>query len=108
MINSTTVSCGVKQLSELRTQPQRLLQQTKNAYHPAEPFGKFSTIVFSDATSSQAQYTGTTFTKFIRDNKLGTVVKSQSIKNPNSRNKIATWVWNINWRRVNQYLKSTQ
>lgn len=40
-------------------------------------------------------YNGERFAQYVRENKLGNVLKSESARNPNSGNQIAVWIWTV-------------
>lgn len=97
-----TGCCGLKEIDGLQSRAIDSLEQvvqyrTKNL---------FCSVVFSDNTRWDKR--GIKLGKYIEENKLGSIVKTRSVKNPNSNNTINVWVWNINvkalFKHVNKEL----
>jgi hypothetical protein len=74
-----------------------------DAYYEAvyNTFRKGYTYIFSDNNKGEGQ----DIAKFIRKNKLGKIVSSGWTRNPNSGNKICTWVWIYNGKKVKKDAK---
>jgi len=72
-------------------------QRAWDAYWDAQEdaFEKGYCYIFSDNDKGA----GASIAKFIRDNDLGKIVSSGWGKNPNSGNKICTWIWRYNGKR---------
>ena len=68
---------------------------------------RFRYAIFSQA-GVQAKY-GVTFAKFIEDNKLGKVVRADSKfhKNPNSGNMLTAWIWTLDEKAIDAWLKES-
>lgn len=48
---------------------------------------------------------GQNFYKFIKDNKLGDVVKTKVKENKNSGNKLVCYIWDFDRKVINEFLK---
>lgn len=59
-------------------------------------------ILFTGVTKKRY---GQKFKKYILDNKLGTVIETESKRNPNSSNRIKTWVWTLNVTKLKSWFK---
>lgn len=51
---------------------------------------------------------GKALAAYIKDNKLGTIISSEIRVNPNSKNKIQTWIWHVNKRALSKWLKENK
>jgi hypothetical protein len=103
MISGTDISCGVYQLSDLGNSAKRLIQEAWDHNEGgAEWAEEFIHLIFSDNTSRGR---GDNLAQVIKTKKLGPIYTTRPRKNPNSTNNIKTWVWSVNWDKVEKYLK---
>lgn len=95
------ISCGVRELVDLYDDPKTLIHNllTDEYLDYDENQFRFSQVIFSDNLTESGRKRrrcgGIELAKFIRDNKLGTLVESRTIVNRNTGNKIKTWIWNV-------------
>ena len=66
---------------------------------------RFRYAIFSQA-GARAKY-GVAFAKFIQENKLGKVVRADGKfhKNPNSGNMLTAWIWTLDEKAIDAWLK---
>lgn len=105
MLESTPISCGVRELLEFggADSPEEFLlksiQDSEDFYYsPLTTLDaiNFKFFIFSDKTAKGSNpVTGTKFAKWVVKNKLGTIISSAIRTNPNSGNKIRVWIWDI-------------
>jgi len=87
-----TSCCGVDEIEALeRTAKESLLEICEEKYGWGASQQAF--ILFTDITTSGR---GRKLSKYITDNKLGDVIKTNPKTNPNSGNRVTVWVWAIN------------
>jgi len=101
---TTQVSCGVGQFSELPhfvEFPRESLSAIVNS--PAEK----AQWIFSDMAHSKS-CNGSRVAFFITQNKLGTLVESPTVPNPNSGNVIQTWIWTVSKREIAEFLSKNE
>lgn len=93
------ISCGVRELVGLEGDPKRLIRDLlTDEYSAYDEEFRFSQVIFSDNLTEggrKRKSCGVELAKFIRGNKLGTLVESRTITNRNTGNKIKTWIWNV-------------
>jgi hypothetical protein len=112
-IDDSGVSCGVMMLPEVATISDHEFIESVN-YRPEKgfdpfnvkawdidyndaPFQKGYSYIFSDAVKFG---NGRRIAALIKKHKLGTLVKTRAATNPNSGNKIETWIWRYNGKKV--------
>ena len=68
---------------------------------------RFRYAIFSQA-GARAKY-GVAFAKFIEENRLGKVVRADSKfhKNPNSGNMLTAWIWTLDEKAIDAWLKES-
>jgi len=101
---TTQISCGVGQFSDLVQfveHPRKSLSAIVNS--PAEK----AQWIFSDMAYSKS-CNGSRVAFFITQNKLGTLVESQIVTNPNSGNAIQTWIWTVSKRQIAEFLSKNE
>lgn len=102
MINNTTC-CGVKDYNGLcGFTPKQVLQRISRSWFERRKEGRGAFLMFTDVNGVKK---GLAVKKYIEDSKLGTVTKSPSRKNPNSRNKITVFLWAINKQKFYKWAK---
>lgn len=94
------ISCGVRELVGLDDDPKTLIANLLDEEYLEydDKSFRFSQVIFSDNLTEggrKRKSGGVELAKFIRDNKLGTLVESRTITNRNTGNKIKTWIWNV-------------
>lgn len=106
-LEETSISCGVRQLYGVRDkEPKEVLYE---ALKDVRPWGvdwqlnnmRFGIILFSDKVArprgaKYSKFGGVKFAEFVIENKLGKIISSDIITNPNTSNKIQVWVWQLN------------
>lgn len=120
MIAATSISCGCRQLSGLHIWNRKHLEkrlQWGNDYTEADvitrrrsifdgdngnctPMMGGYTYIFSDNEGSR---NGKQLAAFIKQEKLGDLTEHGPVRNPNSGNKIRTWVWTWNGKIPEQF-----
>ena len=106
---SRTACCGLRQIDGLSNhKPKEAMKRVCRGFFRSGMKGAF--IAFTEASYSfQTESTyGKDFKKFIEKNKLGDVTETKSKRNPNSGNKLITFVWAVkptnlkNWYKKNK------
>lgn len=104
-ISNSAISCGVKQLHRLFStfpHPQDSRSILIDAFRQNRFSPYYCMIVFSDTIRKPSR--GTRLAKYIKDNKLGTVTASPVRTNPNSRNRIRTWIWCVDRKALKKWI----
>jgi hypothetical protein len=131
-LEDTEISCGVRQLHGLCRDTNRYRAEDKIAPKDVilEAFGaesetdeidwrdssltefsdvpttiteiNFGIIIFSD---SARRGNGKDLAKYITANKLGTVIPSEEVMNPNTKRKIQMWIWQLDRSAIIKWLK---
>lgn len=98
-----TECCGLREIDDLSlTKPATSMIQI--CYDFFESMDS-AFIVFTGVTK---ELYGRKFKKFILDNKLGTVIETESKRNPNSGNRIKTWIWTVNITKLKSWFKKNK
>lgn len=98
--------CGVNELRPIQdypTNPEQIVKDACKEIYKRGGTGAF--LIFSDTGRKTA---GKNLTKFIRKNRLGTVIKSQPKINPNSRHNLTVWVWALNKQNMRNFWNKTK
>lgn len=109
-LDSSQISCGISELFDLENSPSSTLTHafTMSYWPYGSPEEKeiigldFAFVIFSDTV--QRGY-GSKLAAFIKSHKLGTIIPSQIKTNPNTKNKIRMWIWQINPTALERWLK---
>jgi len=114
--DKTLISCGVYQMKGLSGPTpenliaivkQHLSEQTVTSIHgqpQAHQMPPF--IIFSDVVSKSPKSGGEQLAKYIKDNKLGTVMETEEVFNPSIlRNKIKVYIWHVDYKALGLYDK---
>ncbi len=64
---------------------------------------QYNIYVFTDAVSYKA---GKRLAEYIIKHKLGTITTSKPERNPNTRRLVQVWIWNVDKKAANKWLKS--
>jgi hypothetical protein len=103
---NSAISCGVKMLVGVSYRPPKegLVEAIRALYvsDGGNPINHFGMILFSDTVRNHG---GTAYAEYITENKLGSIIESKIITNPNSCNKIRTWIWHVNKRGLGKWYK---
>lgn len=93
------MSCGLSYLSGLDTDPKGIVDKVLKVRHEGDKNIREAFVLFSDradvyaGTSQQRTTGGDALCRYIRENKLGSILETGARKNPNSGNMIKVWVW---------------
>lgn len=120
-LDPTEISCGVYQLSDLRSSniedslageieglmyDNGLLGIDGLAVSDFREYFSPAFIVFSDVASTiEHKSNAAKLIAFINKNKLGNVTVSNSVTNPRTGNKIKVFVWQLNRKNLYKWLK---
>lgn len=100
-----SVSCGVRQLDELRMEDFRdLVAQNIVSYGDEDYFKKGYWYIFSDNQMGA----GRAIARTIKAKKLGKLVSTGWATNPNSGNKIQTWMWRYNGKQPTEWVRDVR
>lgn len=101
-INSTDISCGVHQLSNLYDYGKTSLRAfAKGCLRPTRRQNTSAIYAFSDSVDNG---NGRAFAAIIEKHNLGELVKIGPIQNPNSGNNIEAWYWIPDTDAIHLYL----
>lgn len=90
---NTTTCCGVGDLDGMNQSPQSILRDVGERFVERNEYVPFYT--FTDVKP----YAGALrLARYIRKNKLGTIIRSHEKRNPNSGNMLRVWIWETNKR----------
>ena len=98
-LSSSSVSCGVQQLSDLSRNQEDNIRYASQDVNYNGFSGAF--LIFSD--HAHALSNGSRLAAFIKKKKLGTVTATRSKVNPNSGNAIKVWVWAVDKKAVAKF-----
>jgi hypothetical protein len=106
--------CGIKELSGLSgLTPDSVFKEFgKQAYTKSERDGRYENnrwrhAIFSQASvHAGANVYGTKFAAYIVKHKLGTVVETEELVNPNSGNYLKAWIWTVDHEAAHAFYKS--
>lgn len=103
MTLSNTTCCGVDEMEGLEYDPlQNMLQYCEERFIMGE------TQAFVLITDAVKNGNGRRLVNFILNNKLGSVISTESKKNPNSGNYIRAWLWSPNIKEVKSWWKNNK
>ncbi len=89
--------CGIEELYGLATNP------NDNLFALEEQSSHRAMVIFHDTVNRGL---GKKLVAKIRKKKLGTVISSPVVKNPNTSNDIQMWIWVPDWLAVSKYVTS--
>lgn len=97
-----TECCGVHEIDNLEGEgnAERSMRIVCEDY-----FGEDNHCAFYTFTDVMEYKNGTAFAKYIKDHKLGRVVKSHTRRNPNSGNRISIWIWEPHFTNLRNWWK---
>ena len=91
--------CGTRELVGVsHIQPEELLRRLTIKH-------RFAHVFFTDTKNNMknTKNSGWVLAKYIKDNKLGTLVESPGRVNPNSGNTLIAWIWTVSRRNLNAW-----
>lgn len=92
--------CGIGELYDIHSvKPDVIVEELESHLRS---FRDLPLIIFSD-TNRKSNCGGNALAKYIVEKKLGTVVKSDIKVNPNTRRKIAMWIWTVDYKKLRKY-----
>lgn len=94
-VNDGLDCCGMRELSSIRDNEDPKINVLITARENLHDMGGFSLVVFSDNSKSRYKY-GQKLSAFIIKNKLGAVVETPRVRNPNTGRTICGWLWQVN------------
>jgi hypothetical protein len=108
------ISCGIWNLFDLQWPASReelvcdvldeiLLQEGSGDLNDLEDAALLPFVIFSDVyrTGQKSRSPGQKLAEYIEQNpQLGVIRRSSVLKNPNTDNPIAIWVWEVAWKGV--------
>lgn len=109
-INSSNISCGVRELSRLSDEADANLFAIANSfYHPSRgqppAFCIWSNI--DDLSYNGGEGTnGHRLAAFIEKNRFGEITKTGRALNPNTGNPICIWTWAVDHDKLRKYYKA--
>lgn len=96
-------SCGVRQIYELPSIPASAVKSVKKKFardYLGAVYDPCAMVCFSDVTRGSR---GTRLADYIAEKKLGPVMASQSVRNPNSGNLITVWIWHVDTNALRRF-----
>ena len=109
-----TTCCGMKELYGLsaarwdhKTQQNVYIsveELVATVYHFRRNQTPFCFVLFSDLAESTLKQ-GIGLAEYIREHKLGDILKTKPTRNPNSRNLIHAWIWTLDTKALNAWYK---
>lgn len=100
-INNDLGCCGIKEIDGIgdhRNTPKNTILEVARDHFFNHNRSAF--IIFSDIGRKTA---GINLQKYITKNKLGTIVKTETKKNPNTASSLMVWTWAINQANLKRY-----
>jgi len=100
--------CGIQEVTPIASSvhsygPEKVVQDIAASYRKGFMNGTF--ILFSGIEGSTYGKYGPILKQFIEDTKLGTVVVSDTKKNPNSNNMLTIYIWQVDRPRLAEWLE---
>lgn len=98
-------NCGIVELMGLQGKAKSVLQEfARNFFEEVDGdyddnytyTTRFGLVVFSDRVPKTGKSAGMKLAEYIKENGLGEITQSHSVKNPNSMNTITLWTWTPN------------
>lgn len=98
-LEGSEISCGVAQLYDMYEEgnPKDIMKTVANEINEINA----KIILFSDVAGPKKG--GAKLAAFIGKKKLGPLISSRAVVNPNSGNKIKVWMWTVDRKKLAKY-----
>ncbi len=101
-INSTSC-CGLREIEGMHKEPKEILLDVGR--HRYEYWNSCALYFFTDTASGKY---GKMLAKYIEENGLGSITKSDNKRNPNSGRIIICWVWSVNKAKFKKWYEQNK
>jgi hypothetical protein len=103
--------CGLTEIDRIMDDPPEVIIKETAQYLGLAPYededrseeGNCAFFVFTTVLGSYRGNAGKVLERYIRKHKLGTLTKSPVRRNPNSGNKLQSWLWAPNRRNLGRH-----